>query len=218
MIEEEIWKAAPYGIPYEVSNLGRVRRSDNKKIVCIFKNPKQRRTLVFYVKKKEGKKRGSDNSFLVSRLIKIAFHGEPPKDKPFCRHLDDVAGNDKLSNLEWGDYKDNSADMMRNGNHARGMAKRDGKAAGQKIAAKLRGKKQPQETIDKRNAVLAKLVYITNDIKTRRVDPALPLPEGWRIGSAKGRRNSEATKALMSQKAKAREARKRLVTGSLFSK
>lgn len=58
----------------------------------------------------------------VNRLVALAFHGEPPEGKPFCRHIDGNPMNNHPSNLVWGSPKENSDDMLRHGTRQFGEA------------------------------------------------------------------------------------------------
>ncbi len=53
--------------------------------------------------------------FKVHRLVCWTFHGPPPSSKPLALHWDDNPLNNHASNLRWGTYADNYADMVRNG-------------------------------------------------------------------------------------------------------
>lgn len=55
----------------------------------------------------------------VSRLVCLAFHGEPPEGKPWALHKDDVPGNNVPWNLYWGSPGENCKDKDRNGNTPR---------------------------------------------------------------------------------------------------
>ncbi|MBF6630663.1 MAG: HNH endonuclease [Comamonas sp.] len=57
----------------------------------------------------------------VHRLVCMAFHGEPPSDKPLARHLNGVSTDNRAANIAWGDHKDNAADAIRHGTLGKGM-------------------------------------------------------------------------------------------------
>lgn len=57
---------------------------------------------------------GKQTRFLVHRLMAAAFFGPSDQD---VRHLDDVPGNNTLSNLAYGTQSQNEYDKIRNGNH-----------------------------------------------------------------------------------------------------
>lgn len=43
----------------------------------------------------------------VARLVCLAFHGRPPKGKPYALHRDEDSGNNTPGNLFWGTQKEN---------------------------------------------------------------------------------------------------------------
>ena len=61
-------------------------------------------------------KNGSVDIWKVGRLVLLAFVGPLP-DGLLMRHLNDVATDDRLVNLEYGSFSENSIDVVRNGNH-----------------------------------------------------------------------------------------------------
>jgi hypothetical protein len=54
------------------------------------------------------------------RLVLLAFEGTPPPGRPFALHNDGDKKNNLLTNLRWGNAKENSADMVRHGTVRRG--------------------------------------------------------------------------------------------------
>lgn len=59
-------------------------------------------------------------SHCVHELVALAFHGEKPEWAEQVRHLDGVRLNCRSSNLKWGTCKENAADTILHGRHARG--------------------------------------------------------------------------------------------------
>ena len=51
--------------------------------------------------------KGLGRTVKVARLVCLAFHGPPPKGKPYCLHKDENAANNKPGNLKWGTQKEN---------------------------------------------------------------------------------------------------------------
>jgi hypothetical protein len=51
----------------------------------------------------------------VHRLVNMAFHGMPPKDKPETRHLDGIRSNNAPTNLCWGTPAENWHDKRIHG-------------------------------------------------------------------------------------------------------
>lgn len=59
---------------------------------------------------------GREHDRLVHRLVLEAFVGPCPEEME-CLHFNDVADDNRLSNLRWGTPHENHLDMVRNGNH-----------------------------------------------------------------------------------------------------
>jgi len=102
----EIWQQVP-GMPkVEASSLGRIKYDGQ------IRGQHKRNTGRYYLSVRVGNK-----SFLVHRLVCMAFHGEPPSEKHEVLHLDYQQSNNIPSNLKWGTHAENMA-MDRGNNHA----------------------------------------------------------------------------------------------------
>jgi len=126
---EEIWKAIPgYEAHYAASSIGRIKSlrrivkdtKDGKERTRIFKE----KILRFNYNQKDGRPsvmlsvQGKTVRLLVSRLICLTFHGEPPEGKGLVLHYDDNNQNNVITNLRWGNYNENLDDCIRNrGSH-----------------------------------------------------------------------------------------------------
>jgi DNA-binding NarL/FixJ family response regulator len=130
----EVWKAVVgYESRYEVSNRGRVRSigrwaehpgsksgqrwwpSKMMKLTASTK-PKKRIEFVPYLYVglyAEGSK--TQKLHLVHQLVLEAFRGLRPSKKHVGMHLDDNPSNNRLRNLKWGTYKENTQDMFAKG-------------------------------------------------------------------------------------------------------
>lgn len=75
----------------------------------------------------------------VHHLVLEAFVGPRPKGKEAC-HWDDIASNNKLSNLRWGTKKENTEDLIRNGHS-------------------LCGTRNPQSKLTEMSAWIIKILY-----------------------------------------------------------
>lgn len=101
---EEVWKPIP-GWPYMASNLGRIKRSDNGRIMS--HAPLDRGHLVVCLTRDKEHK----NKY-VHRLVMSAFHGD---SRQLVRHLDGNPTNNNLQNLCYGTVKENSDDRLLHG-------------------------------------------------------------------------------------------------------
>jgi hypothetical protein len=109
----EQWRAIP-GWPYEVSNIGRVRRADTHKIkTASTLKPSGYKIVHLY-------SGGESKSFLVHRLVCCGFNGEPPSPDHQVAHNDGVKTNNHADNLRWATSKENHADRVVHGSHTRG--------------------------------------------------------------------------------------------------
>ena len=111
----EVWKSAT-GTDgrYEVSNFGRVRRSDG--VMLSPSKPRNTREYPCVMLRHSGVRRRVS----VHRLVALNFLGLPPCAGAEVRHLDGNHLNPRWDNLAWGTRKDNAADRERHGTTARG--------------------------------------------------------------------------------------------------
>lgn len=126
---KEIWKPVPYK-PYEskysISNLGRVRPT------IISKYSKNKAEFLTPVPSPRGYlfvslyANGKQYSGFLHRMVALAFHGEPPKGKPYALHKNDRQTDNRASNLYWGAESDNWRDRQKNGIDLKG--ERNGRA------------------------------------------------------------------------------------------
>jgi hypothetical protein len=106
----EQWRTISGWPAYQVSNLGRVKHFSGKNMQKerILK-PSSRGDAKIVLH--DGINRRSEK---VSRLVLLAFVGEPPARTESC-HWDDNKQNNVLSNLRWDTHKANAQDALRNG-------------------------------------------------------------------------------------------------------
>ena len=69
----------------------------------------------------------------LHRILAKAFIPNHDDSCKIVRHLDDNKMNNDLSNLAWGRPKDNSLDMIRNGNSLTGEKSRDAKLSKEEV-------------------------------------------------------------------------------------
>jgi hypothetical protein len=102
--EQWIPIADPRFVPYEVSDLGHVRRP-GKRVLTPDLNERGYHTV-----------RLNGIRATIHSLVLKAFRGPRP-DGMVGRHLDDDKDNNGLSNLVWGTQSDNILDTVRSGTH-----------------------------------------------------------------------------------------------------
>lgn len=104
----EIWKPVKgYEGIYEISNLGNVRNLTTD----TFKKSSKRIDGYYVVTLyKEGKQ----NTFLLHRLVGIAFIANK-ENKPQINHIDNNKANNNVSNLEWVTNSENQKHSYKNG-------------------------------------------------------------------------------------------------------
>ncbi len=94
------WREIPGYPGYEASDDGRVRKVVEMAFERHFADG--RRTI--RVRHEGGKRR----RHLVSRLVCLAFHGEPPEEDMAASHLDGNEENDRPGNLRWESQEENN--------------------------------------------------------------------------------------------------------------
>ncbi|WP_316571335.1 NUMOD4 domain-containing protein [Neobacillus sp. YIM B06451] len=123
--EEETWRNIEgYDSHYQVSNLGRVRSLD-RKLIGKRGGIKEIKGRLMEIKLKKGysfvrlSKGGVRRNILVHKLVAQAFISNPD-NKPIINHINNIKHDNRLENLEWATYKENTQHMV---NQFRGNAK-----------------------------------------------------------------------------------------------
>ena len=118
---EEEWRTV-VDWPYEVSNLGRVRRAFGS---ALARNTAPGRLLTAFAAR-DGYLRVTFRAtprskvFSVHRLVATTFLGAPPSPKHEVAHSDGTRTNNVLTNLRWVTSRENHADTIRHGRSPRG--------------------------------------------------------------------------------------------------
>jgi hypothetical protein len=109
--EKEIWKVIPGFSKYEASNLGRIRSIRFQRLLKL--GMCNRGYLRVTLRNNSDEKK----TFHIHRAVLLAFVGPLPKGM-VSRHLDGNPLNNKLSNLKYGTYQENSQDSFNHGTHS----------------------------------------------------------------------------------------------------
>lgn len=99
----EIWKTVYCSELHEVSNLGRVRRKDNKKLIT--GSLKDGYLVVEIIKNKK---------FRVHRLVKQTFDPIENHETMIVDHINGIRTDNRLENLQWGTEEENTLLMLKN--------------------------------------------------------------------------------------------------------
>lgn len=124
----EVWRDIPgYEGIYKVSDTGRVKVMARIRSCTSARGKSFTSSLPEKVLKSQ-KNSNTDHRWLylideygvkrrlgVHVMMLMAFVGPPPKDGMFGCHFDDIADNNVISNLYWGDRQTNGRDSVRNG-------------------------------------------------------------------------------------------------------
>lgn len=96
----EAWKVFPRDDRYEVSSLGRIRKSGNKKIIAGSHNNNGYRRIGI------NRTGGQSFEYRVHHMVLESFVGPRPEGKQ-CNHINGVKDDNRLENLEWVTTKEN---------------------------------------------------------------------------------------------------------------
>lgn len=116
----EEWRVAPGWDAYEVSSIGRVRRTKMcSGVTTLGKNRKACIDAGGYpsVVLSQNKKRKTTN---IHRLVCEAFNGPPPSPKHEVAHGDGIRTNNFFLNLRWATREENQSDRWSHGTAAAG--------------------------------------------------------------------------------------------------
>lgn len=110
------------GAPYEVSDLGQVRRAISGKSTSkgrvLSSKPRQRDGYIPVVLSLGS--RGHSRQALVHVLVAEAFLGQRPSPEHEVAHADGNPSNNRSDNLRWATHAENMRDMLRHGRSTRG--------------------------------------------------------------------------------------------------
>lgn len=112
-MHKELWKAIPdYEGQYEVSNNGRIRSIErfvqfNGTLSLVKGKPKKTRTDSYGYQVVSLSKNGKEKTMKVHRLVALAFIPNP-ENKPFIDHINCIRNDNRVENLRWVTFKENS--------------------------------------------------------------------------------------------------------------
>lgn len=136
---QEEWRPIE-GWPYEVSSLGRVRRSRHWTSTYVGRALKPKRTPDGYlVVTLQNRPRSATMS--VNKLVAVAFLGPQPSELHQASHRSPDFSDNAVSNLEWRLPKEVAAARTARGNTARGSASPRSKLTRRKVIALRRRRK-----------------------------------------------------------------------------
>ncbi len=121
----EQWKPIPeWEELYEISNRGRVRNAETRRIRALSRTRKkyQAITLTFARERSQG--------FLIHRLVALVFIGARPSTRHNVAHIDGDRANNRVENLRWSTYHENEQDKIQHATfHQRGVGARGSRLA-----------------------------------------------------------------------------------------
>lgn len=162
----EIWKPIR-DWPYEVSSLGRVRRTAapqgrTRAGKIIKPRPLTKRAGYMLVTLTHEGRRWHAR---VCRLVCEAFHGPPPTPRHEAAHLDGVNTNDTPGNLAWKTKAENEADKVGHGTRARGERMGNAVLSDDRVRA-IRADSRPAKEVAADHGIHVSHVYM---IKRRKI-------------------------------------------------
>lgn len=162
MNETEEWRAIE-GWPYEVSSLGRVRRTipgrGGRRVE--FLHPwfrgKGNNAYLSVPLIADGRKK----NFLVHRLVCAAFHGPQPSPYHIAAHNNDVKTDNRPENLRWATHKENGEDKVKHGRSTFGSRSARAKLTDDQVRS-IRADQRPMAVLSREYGVSSPTI---SDIK-----------------------------------------------------
>ena len=157
---KETWHPIP-DYPYELSNKGRVRRSQGgvhgARVGHILKPRPHRAGYTIYLLNKNHKPWYATLNYLIA----LVFIGPRPSPKHVAAHWDGNASNNKIKNIRWATEEENAADKDRHGRTPRGNKHGLARLSDNKVRTlrRLRVKGWTYKRLAKRYKVTASQVY-----------------------------------------------------------
>lgn len=178
-MNNEIWRdIIGFEGYYQVSNLGRVRRTKTERLLKGSLDEEGYRSVGLTINHKQ-------KWFRVHRLVCAAFH-DNPENKPQVNHINGIKYDNRAENLEWCTALENSIHAYRTGLRDNvvqklreaNTGKHHSEETKQKIGEAGRGRKHSEETKQKISESLkgkasdAKgTIWINNGIESRMIKP-----------------------------------------------
>jgi hypothetical protein len=114
-LKNEKWIEIPTNPLYKVSNLGRIMTIKTKYIKKLSLSEQGYVRVLLASEKRNDENIKMDDNYSVHRIMMLSFYPNPNADKLIVNHKNGIKYDNRLSNLEWCTYQDNTRHARENG-------------------------------------------------------------------------------------------------------